>query len=235
MVENRIADGLLWFLVFLFSTTVHEAMHALVALLGGDRTAYAGGQVSLSPLPHIRREPLGMLVVPLLTAMTQGWAVGWASTPYDLNWEARYPRRSALMAAAGPAGNLLLAILAFVFLKIGLAGGMFAPPERATFESLVAGAWGSSAIDLIAKVGSIFLMLNVLLFFFNLLPFPPLDGGSAIGLILPVDAARSLQKLTRTPMLSIFGLLFAWKVFPYIAKPLFGMVLSLLHPGLMYT
>ena len=68
---------------FLFSTTVHEAMHALVAWKLGDPTAYNGGQVSLSPIPHIKREPIGMLVLPLLTAMTQGWAIGWASAPYD--------------------------------------------------------------------------------------------------------------------------------------------------------
>src|SRR2546428_1713114 len=108
MNPTNVMDGLFWFVAFLFSTTVHEAMHALAALRGGDRTAYLGGQVSLSPLPHIRREPIGMLVVPLLTAFTNGWAVGWASTPYDPIWAARYPRRAALMAAAGPARNPLI-------------------------------------------------------------------------------------------------------------------------------
>jgi len=67
MNDTVLVYGLLWFIAFLFSTTVHEAMHALAALRGGDPTAYLGGQVSLSPLPHIRREPIGMLVVPLLT------------------------------------------------------------------------------------------------------------------------------------------------------------------------
>ena len=76
---------------------VHEAMHALVAWKGGDPTAYHGGQVSLSPIPHIRREPIGMLVVPLLTAFTQGWAMGWASAPYDPVWAERHPKRAALM------------------------------------------------------------------------------------------------------------------------------------------
>src|SRR2546426_581765 len=103
MDERALVNGLLWFIAFLFSTTVHEAMHAFVAYRGGDPTAYLGGQVSLSPLPHIRREPIGMLVVPLLTAFTNGWALGWASTPYDPLWAARHPRRAASMAAAGPA------------------------------------------------------------------------------------------------------------------------------------
>src|SRR6478672_8150136 len=101
---DALLPGLMWFAAFLFSTTVHEAGHALVALWGGDRTAYLGGQVTLSPLPHIRREPIGMLVVPLLTSLLNGWAMGWASAPYDPRWEERYPRRAAWMAAAGPGG-----------------------------------------------------------------------------------------------------------------------------------
>jgi len=127
MDQNTLATGFLWFLAFLFSTTVHEAMHALVALRGGDPTAYHGGQVSLSPVPHIRREPIGMLVVPLLTALTQGWAIGWASTPYDTRWATRYPKRAALMAAAGPAGNLSIAFVALALIKVGLASGWFVP------------------------------------------------------------------------------------------------------------
>ncbi len=113
-MDFDVALGVLWFVVFLFSTTVHEAMHALVAWKGGDPTAYHGGQVSLSPVPHIQREPIGMLVVPLLTSVTQGWAMGWASAPYDPFWAERHPRRAALMAAAGPAGNFMIAFVAFV-------------------------------------------------------------------------------------------------------------------------
>ena len=128
--------GLMWFVAFLFSTTVHEAMHAWVAFRGGDSTAYHGGQVSLSPIPHIRREPIGMLVVPLLTAFTSGWAMGWASAPYDPYWAARHPRRAALMAAAGPAGNFAIALAALAILKFGLVTGWFLPPDRASFEML---------------------------------------------------------------------------------------------------
>src|SRR2546427_9298599 len=101
MHENMIASGLLWFLAFLVSTTFHEAAHAFVAWRGGDSTAYRGGQVSLSPLPHIRREPIGMLVVPLLTSLTQGWAIGWGRTPFDPELEARDPRPAALIAGRG--------------------------------------------------------------------------------------------------------------------------------------
>ena len=127
-MDPSIATGFIWFVAFLFSTTVHEAMHALVAWKGGDPTAYHGGQVSLSPIPHIRREPIGMLVVPLLTAFTQGWAMGWASAPYDPVWAERHPKRAALMAAAGPAGNFIIAAIAFVLIKLGLMAGIFAAP-----------------------------------------------------------------------------------------------------------
>src|ERR1051325_11496324 len=97
-----VATGFIWFVAFLFSTTVHEAMHALVAWKGGDPTAYHGGQVSLSPVPHIRREPIGMLVVPLLTSLTQGWAIGWASAPYDTNWAPAHPVRPPRRSATRP-------------------------------------------------------------------------------------------------------------------------------------
>ena len=96
-------DALVWYLVFVVSTTAHEASHALAAYVGGDRTAYLGGQVPLNPLPHIKREPFGMVIMPLLGAFSYGWPIGWASTPYDPRWEQRYPRRAAWMAAAGPA------------------------------------------------------------------------------------------------------------------------------------
>lgn len=233
MDQNTVATGFLWFLAFLFSTTVHEAMHALAALKGGDPTAYHGGQVSLSPIPHIRREPIGMLVVPLLTALTQGWAIGWASTPYDTRWAAHYPKRAALMAAAGPAGNLSIAFVAFVLIKIGLAAGWFVPPDSVTFEHLVAGPGEGRTFA--GEILSIFLTLNVLLCAFNLIPLPPLDGASVIGLFIPESAALKMRELSHSPMFQMAGLLIAWQIFPAIVGPLFGMILKAVHPGLGYS
>jgi Zn-dependent protease len=227
------ATGFLWFLAFLFSTTVHEAMHALVALRGGDPTAYHGGQVSLSPIPHIRREPIGMLVVPLLTALTQGWAIGWASTPYDTRWAARYPKRAALMAAAGPAGNLSIALVAFVLIRLGLASGWFIPPDSVTFEHLVASP--DSGRSFAGEILSIFLTLNVLLCAFNLIPLPPLDGASVIGLFIPESATLKMRELSHSPMFQLVGLLIAWRIFPLIVGPLFGLVLQAVYPGLAYS
>lgn len=232
MSSPDLAVGLLWFIAFLFSTTVHEAMHAWAALKGGDPTAYHGGQVSLSPIPHIQREPIGMLVLPLLTALTQGWAIGWASAPYDPHWAARYPKRAAAMAAAGPVGNLILAVLAFGLLKLGLGSGLFAPPASVSFDQLVQADGGGATF--LASLLSIFLVLNVLLFAFNLLPLPPLDGSAVIALALSERDAVRLQAFTSQPWLQILGLAIAWKFFPLITAPLFGFVLRLLYPGDLY-
>jgi len=79
--SGTLGDGLMWYAVFLFSTVCHEAAHAWSASKLGDDTAKQGGQVSLNPVPHIRREPFGMVLVPLLSWFMGGWLIGWASAP----------------------------------------------------------------------------------------------------------------------------------------------------------
>lgn len=234
MEPDRLLNGLLWFVAFLFSTTVHEAMHALVAFRGGDRTAYVGGQVSLSPLPHIRREPVGMVLVPLLTAFTSGWAVGWASTPYDPAWAARHPRRAASMAVAGPAGNLAIALVAFAALRGGLAAGVFSSPDRVSLQHVVDVA-GGGPLGALGEALGVLLVLNVLLFVFNMLPVPPLDGATAIGGLLPERSALAVARLASHPVFAVLGILVAWQVFPYVARPLFSALLVLLHPSERYA
>src|SRR5215470_15270748 len=105
---EALANDFILFVAFLFSTTCHEASHALVAKLGGDETAAQGGQVTLNPVPHIRREPWGMVVFPILSFLFTQSMIGWASAPFDPEWERRYPRRAAWMALAGPAANFTL-------------------------------------------------------------------------------------------------------------------------------
>jgi Zn-dependent protease len=209
-------------------------MHAFVAWKGGDPTAYHGGQVTLSPIPHIRREPIGMLVVPLLTSLTQGWAMGWASAPYDPLWAERHPQRAALMAAAGPAGNFLIALGAFIGLRAGLMAGLFVAPERAAFHALVADAATGEPI-LLGTVLSVLLILNVFIGLFNLLPLPPLDGFAVVSIFVPEQYASSLRQLQSNGFISMAGLLVAWRVFPLITSPLFSMVLRLVHPGESYS
>jgi len=229
---DNLGTGLIWFVAFLLSTTVHEAMHAWAAWRGGDPTAYHGGQVSLSPLPHIRREPIGMLVVPLLTALTQGWVMGWASAPYDPYWAARHPRRAAVMAAAGPAGNFLIAAAAFAMLKGGLAMGFFIAPETARFASMVETPAGPNVVTTML---SIFLMLNVLLGTFNMLPLPPLDGASVMSIFLPSTMRTRLRELTQSGMTSMLGLVVAWQIFPHMTGAFFSLVLWALHPQASYS
>ena len=108
-------------MAFLFSTTCHEAAHALVAKLGGDETAAQGGQVSLNPIPHIMREPFGMVLIPLLSYFINHSMIGWASAPFDPLWERRHPRRAGWMALAGPAANFSLMLLAVDRAAGGLA------------------------------------------------------------------------------------------------------------------
>src|SRR5690554_4189785 len=88
-----LASLVVWYVVFLFSTTFHEFSHAIVAYWGGDKTAHEGGQVSLDPMPHIRRSPFGLVLAPLVTFPLFGWMIGWASAPYDPRWAAAHPKR----------------------------------------------------------------------------------------------------------------------------------------------
>ena len=92
-------EALVLYIAFIFAATCHEASHAWAAKRGGDLTAYAAGQVSLDPTPHIRREPFGMVILPLATVIFSGWPFGFASTPYDPNWARTHPQRAAWMAA----------------------------------------------------------------------------------------------------------------------------------------
>src|SRR5215475_4379593 len=133
---EALVQGLVWYVVFLFSTTCHEASHSLAAKWGGDLTAFRGGQVTLNPVPHMKREPFGMLVVPLLSFLLGGWMIGWASAPYDPFWQSRYPRRAAWMSLAGPAANFALMLLAAIGIRGGMMAGIFLQPREVGFTSI---------------------------------------------------------------------------------------------------
>lgn len=233
MNPQLLVEGLTWFVVFLFSTTLHEAGHALAAWKLGDPTAYEGGQVSLNPIPHIRRSPIGMVLVPLITFATSHWMMGWASAPYDPSWAHRYPKRAALMAAAGPAANLLLVIVSGLLIRAGVWSGTFYAPDSANFTMVTAAAPGSWAAAAVTPL-SILFSLNLLLFAFNLLPLPPLDGSAILPGLMSDDTARRFHDLLRQPMFSMIGLLAAWRVFPLISSPLQTLALNLLYPGAGY-
>jgi Zn-dependent protease len=186
--------------------------------------------VSLNPWPHIRREPFGMVLMPLLSYAYGHWMIGWASAPYDPQWAFRWPRRAGAMALAGPLGNLVLVGLATVGLRIGYLTGAFVPPERLGFDHLAVAAQGGTAAALAALL-SVFWSLNLILFLFNLLPVPPLDGSGVLLLVLPESLGRRWQGVMRHPMLALLGILVAWRLFPLLFSPAFSLALRLLYPG----
>lgn len=226
--------GLVWYVVFLLSTTCHEAAHAWAAKLGGDLTAFHGGQVSLDPIPHIRREPFGMVIFPLLTYVASHWMMGWASAPYDPMWSDRYPRRAAWMSLAGPGANFTLAILAGILIHIGIGAGFFRYPESANFTHVVepaAAGIGAGAATFVSLLFS----LNLLLGTFNLFPVPPLDGFGVLGLLVSEDMARRIQTFGRSlGVLSMIGMLLVWQVFGQLFQPVFAFALRALYPSLGY-
>lgn len=236
MNSEFLIAGLVWYVVFLLSTTCHEAAHAWAAKLGGDLTAFRGGQVSLDPIPHVRREPFGMVIFPLLTYATGGWMMGWASAPYDPSWSERYPRRASWMSLAGPGANFTLAVLAGILIYVGLWTGNFQYPEKATFTHVVEPA-AAAGVATGASAGaatfvSLLFSLNLLLGTFNLFPVPPLDGFGVLGLLVPEDMARRIQRLGWSlGSFSIIGLLVAWRVFGPLFQPIFAFGLRVLYPS----
>ncbi len=207
--------GFIWYVAFLFSTTCHEASHALVAKLGGDDTAERGGQVTLNPVPHIVREPWGMVVIPILSFLFAQTMIGWASAPFNPEWERRYPRRAALMALAGPAANFTLMFIAAILIRFGR--------EYHWFQRGLDGH-----PSLLGTILSVFFALNLLLGVFNLLPVPPLDGSAGILIFMGDNTAqRYLDWLRTTPYRSL-GLLAAILGFRYLYGPIEAFATNLL-------
>lgn len=167
------SQALLLIAVFLFSLSVHECAHAWTALRLGDPTAYSLGRVTLNPLPHI--DPVGTLLVPgVLLASTGGsWVFGWAKpVPYQ-PFLLRNPfLGSSAVAAAGPASNFVLALLAAVLLGV------------ASPEGKLAGTLGHDFLRTMVLV-------NVLLGIFNLVPVAPLDGSTVVSGLLPRGPAAA--------------------------------------------
>lgn len=223
-----LAEGLQWFLVFIFSTSCHEAAHAWVAHKLGDSTAYHGGQVSLDPTPHIRREPIGMVVVPIVSYLIGGWMIGWASAPYDPRWANQYPRRAVLMALAGPAANLLIVLIAAVLMRIGFGCDAFSTASYGGFDNVVI-ARGGVYSDFFATTLSLFFSLNLLLFVFNLLPVPPLDGSNIPFLFLSPQAAETYREVVLSPGFRLIGLIVAWQIFGPLFGPIFAWSVNLLY------
>jgi Zn-dependent protease len=219
----------LWLAAFLLSLTCHEAAHALAGRLGGDSTA--ASQVTLDPIPHIKREPFGTLVVPIASFFLQGggWMIGWASAPYDPAWANRHPKRAAAMAAAGPAANFALAILAAVAIRIGVASGYFdLPMSGISLDTLVVAPEGVARG--MALFLSVLFSINVILGSFNLIPLPPLDGYAMVPLVLN-DRLRDKWFGLFSGGGSLLGLVVAFVLFAQVMPPVFHAAIGLLYRG----
>jgi Zn-dependent protease len=233
-MQETVIMGFLWYFVFVFSATAHEASHALTAYLLGDRTAYQGGQVTLNPVPHVQREPFGMIVFPIVTYAMGGWMMGWASCPYNPWWAQQYPRRAATMAVAGPSANLLLAILAGVLIRVGMAMGYFDAPGAIDFTHVTEPLVDGVMVKGLAAFLSIAFSLNLLLFVFNLIPLPPMDGSGVLEVALKGRALELYKSFRSHPHAALIGLFVAWYIFSPLYHPIHLLAINLLYPGVHY-
>jgi Zn-dependent protease len=138
------------------------------------------------------------------------------------------------MSLAGPTANFALMMIALAAVRIGIVFNYFSPPDHISFTHTVEAVNAGSAVYA-AKFISILFSLNLLLFLFNLLPFPPLDGSGVIPLFLPENPARRyLAYIRRQPMLALGGMYLAWKFFGFLYSPVQLFVINLLYPELRY-
>jgi Zn-dependent protease len=222
-----LVNGIVQYVVLIFSMTIHEAAHAWAAMRGGDLTAYHGGQVSLDPLPHIRRSPIGMVVVPIVSYLLQGFVWGWASAPLDPRWAWDHPRKAAWVSLAGPLANLTLALVVAGAIRLAVQGGGL------PLEDLFGFGNGDGLVTGLGSLLWTLLSLNVLLCVFNLIPIPPLDGAGVLGLFLGERAARSFNELAMQPNVALFGMILIFFAVGRLAIPLAGSLQRLLLTGLV--
>ena len=199
MTEANLIQLATTLLVLLFSLTVHETAHAWTANQLGDSTARRLGRISLNPVVHI--DPIGTVVLPVMGYLGGGFIFGWAK-PVPVNtMNLGNPRRDFLLvAAAGPASNLVLAGCASAVLRSGIV----------------------SFGDPLFAVATLSLHLNVLLAVFNMIPVPPLDGGNVLGSLLPGPVAGGYDRIVRPyGFLILLALMVSGMLGQFIGPPYF--------------
>ena len=210
-MENALIKILVYALPVIFAITLHEAAHGYVAKHFGDKTAWMLGRVSLNPIRHI--DPLGTIVLPLLTVMLSGFMFGWAK-PVPVNFNnLRDPKRDSLwVAAAGPASNIVQAL---VWATIALVLTHVVQPT-----GLVGAFWQS-----IAEAG---IQVNVVFAILNLFPLLPLDGGRIVTSLLPDKLAYTYSRTEPFGMLILIVLIVSG-VLNTVLGPLYVGTLNLIY------
>ncbi len=212
-IANLISHLVIYMVVLLLAISAHEAGHAWMSHKFGDDTAYMLGRVTLNPVAHT--DPIGTLLIPIVAFIlgSMGGAlgsiplIGWGKpTPVNpRNWT-NYKLANVMVSIAGVLANLILLIIGFVAAKIMLTQG---------FEVL--DFFGRSTNPFAILVGDI-MLLNLSLFVFNLLPFPPLDGSKILSTFLPQSAQPILDMLEQFGFLILMFLIYIG-VFRLIITP----------------
>jgi Zn-dependent protease len=194
----QLTPVLVAFAIVIVALTIHEAAHAWTADRLGDPTARLLGRVSLNPLVHI--DPVGTILLPLISAFSGFPLLGWAKpVPVNISRLRHHRRDFMIVAAAGPISNLLqAAILAGVF--------------RAIYEP---DGGGSMLTDVLARA----VRTNLLLAFFNLIPIPPLDGGNVLAGLVPEGAAQVLDQVRQFGFIALYALMYSGVLWTFIAPP----------------
>ena len=213
MNDNIVLQIATWLVPLVIAIVFHEVAHGLVARRLGDNTAEESGRLTLNPIKHV--DPFGTVILPLLLAISHAPVFGWAK-PVPVNYRRlRNPRRDmVLVALAGPGMNLLLALIGAIVLAATLS--LSSDPNGLT-TTLVAG----NALN--------FILINLFLAVFNLLPVPPFDGGHVVEGLLPRRAAVRFRKIGRYSLLVLVVLLL---VLPALGINVVGHLVSPIVDGL---
>ncbi len=198
----------IWTLPVLLAITLHEFGHAWASNKLGDPTAKMLGRVSLNPIRHI--DPVGTILVPLMLLMLGGFLFGWAKpVPVDGRNLAEPRRDHALIAAAGPLANILMAFgwVVVHMLAVSMIGGGL--------------KWAGEPLRLMAVAG---IVINVGLCVLNLLPLPPLDGSALVAWVLPRRLANAYDQIAPYGMFILLGLVFTGLLGKLLNPPTFALL-----------